>query len=243
MASELTRLETIGKVADSMGRSLTGTVRSGNTLQSLLEEMYEWSKLKLSRAYSFPELDIRDTTTADTVADTFTYSFTTLFGATHRTKDIRAVVIENGTSSVRLTQLLETQLYKEVPYPEGESTNKPNIYVRLGNNLQLFPVPDAAYDIHTIRSEHDSRAASDDSYSTFDFKDDLIVVGTIVEFYNYMQEFRDAKSWDRIWKSKLVEAVKPYAHPDDWSPEGRAFNSSVLSFGDFWNDPLVLGNL
>ena len=242
MSSQLTRLQTITNAADAMGVKLTGTTRSGATYQSILEERYEWAKLKLARSYSFPELDVRDTTTADTVSGTFEYSFTTLFGADHNTKEVMAVVIEDGTSSNRLKRYLYRDFYQQYPYPEGKSQNKPTSYVRLGNALQLFPVPDDTYDIHTIRATFDSRATGDDSYSTFENKDDLLILGTQVEFYNFMQEYDDAKNVEREWKNKLKEILKYIVHPTDWDPEGRAFNSGVLSPGDFWTNPLMFNN-
>ena len=54
MPSDLTRLEIVTKAADYLSRSLTAVSKSGATVQSVLEEMYEWSQLRLSRAYSFP---------------------------------------------------------------------------------------------------------------------------------------------------------------------------------------------
>lgn len=239
MSSDLTRAQITAKAADSMGRSLSATTKSGATVQSILDEMYEWSQLRLARAYSFLELDVRDTTTADTTADTFTYSFTTLFGASARVKDVLSVVIEDGTQSVKLTRWLTRRFRKDVPYPEGESTRKPSIYSRIGNNLELFPVPDATYDIHTIRSKYPARATGNDSYSDLEYKDDLLVVGTIAEFFNFYQEFDDSIKWDAVWKNKLKDVLKAVVHPTDWEPEGRAFNSSVLTPGDFWADPLI----
>ncbi len=243
MASDLTRLQIVTKAADAMGRSLSSTTRSGSTTQSVLEEMYEWSQLRLARAYSFPELDVRDTTTADTVADTKTYSFATLFGASARVKDILSVVIEDGTSSRKLKRLLMREFYHRHPYPEAETSRKPVYYCRVSNSIDFFPVPDAVYDIHTIRSDWPTRATGDSYQSQFEYKDDLLIVGTIVEFFNFFQEFNDAARWNRIWKQKLIESIKPIIHPKDWSPEGRAFNSSVLTPGDFWKDPLQFDNI
>lgn len=242
MASDLTRLQIVTKVADSMGRSLTGTNRSGATLQSVLEEMYEWSQLKLARAFMFPEMDVRDTTTADTTTNVMVYSYTTLFGASQRTNDIMSLVIEDGTSSVKLTRWLHRRLLKDFPYPEGESTDKPRVYTRVGSDVWLFPVPNATYDIHSVRSKMPTRAAGDSSYSDYEFKDDLLIIGTIVEFFNYMQEFKDAAKWSVVWKTKLLETLSPIVHPTDWEPEGRAFNSDSVTFGDFWKQPLQFTN-
>lgn len=244
MASDLTRLQTVTKAADSIGRDLAGTTRSGATHQSILEEMYEWAKLRIARAYSFPELDVVDTTTADTVADTKTYTYTTLFGAAAATKvkDILSLVIEDGTSSRKVKQLLYREFDKRFPYPEGETTRKPFFYTVFANQVEFIPVPDAVYDIHSRRSIYPTRATGDGSTAEFNNIDDLILVGTIVEYFSYLQEFKDASSWNIVWKAKLKDAVRPYIHPKDWEPEGRAFNSAVLTPGDFWKDPLVFEN-
>lgn len=242
MAADLTRLQVVTKAADAMGRSLTGTTRSSATLQSVLEEMYEWAQLRLARAYKFPEMDVRDTTTADTVADTMIYSYSTLFGATARINDILSIVLEDGTSSRKLTRKLYSEFIQRWPYPEGESTGKSTVYTRVGNNLWFFKVPNNAYDIHSVYSKMPTRATADGDYSEYEYKDDLLIAGTVVEFFSYMQEFTDAAKWNSIWKSKLKETLKPRIAPADWEPEGRAFNSTVLSPGDFWSDPLIINN-
>jgi hypothetical protein len=226
-----------------MGRALNGETKSGATVQSILEEMYEWSQLRLARAYSFMELDVRDTTTADTADGTMIYSFTTLFGAGTRTKDILSIVIEDGTSSNKLRRYLHRDLLKSYPSPESESESKPTCYTRVADDIWLFPVPDDTYDIHTIRSKWPTRATGDASLSDFSYKDDLLIVGTVIEFFNFYQEFKDAEAWNTIWKAKLKEVLSATIHPTDWEPEGRAFNSSVLTPGDFWANPLVMRNI
>lgn len=238
MPSDLTRAQITAKAADAMGRSLSAKTKSGATVQSILDEMYEWSQLRLARAWSFDELDVRDTTTADTTADVMTYSFSTLFGSGARVKDILSVVIEDGTSSVKLIRVLTRKARQRVPYPEGQITGKPVYYNRLGNNLELFPVADATYDIHTIRNDYPTRATGDTYQSQFEFKDDLLIVGTVIEFFNYYQEFSDAEKWDKIWKDKLKEMLDGTVHPTDWEPEGRGFSSAYLAPGDFWSNPL-----
>ena len=243
MASQLTRLEIVTKAADMVGRSLIGTTRSGATHNSILDEMYEWAQLRIARAYSFPELDVRDTTTADTVSATMSYSFSTLFGASARVKDILSVVLEDGTSSVRLKRWLQRDFYRRFPYPEGETNRKSTIYTRVGDNLHLFPVPDGAYDIHTIYSKWPTRATGDSSNSDYNDKDDLLIAGTIAEYFRHLQEKNEATYWDSVFVMKLKDSLKSVVHPKDWEPEGRAFNSSVLTHGDFWTDPLIMRNL
>jgi len=244
MASDLTRLQTVTEVANTMGRSLSSVMRDGSTtFQTILDERYEWAKLRIARAYSFPEMDVEDRTTADTVADTRKYTYSTLFGANARVKDILSVVIEDGTSSCKLTRKLYRRMDKWAPYPDAESTRRPVFYVDFAESVELFPIPDAAYDIHTRRSDYDARASADGDTSTFQNKDDVIVIATVVEAYNFLQEFKDAARWDVVFKNKLIDAVKPHLHPSDREPEGRAFNSAVITPGDFWLDPLVMENI
>jgi len=242
MSAQLTKLETITKAINMTGRELTSTVRSGATHQSILEEMYEFAQLAIARAFMFPELDERDTTTADTTEDTATYSFSTLFGATARVRDILAVIIEDGTSSVRCKRVEFRYLLQKYPYPEGEATNKPTTYTRIGNNLLFFPTPDATYDIHSVRSNFPARKDNDE-YSAYEDKDDLLIVATLAEYFDHLQEKEEATYFRSVFKQKLVASVRPLLHPTDWEPEGRAFDSSVLSPGDFYNNPLVLKNI
>ena len=243
MASQLTRLEFVTKTADMLGRSLTGTTRSGATHQSILEEMYEWVQMRIARSFMFPEMDVRDTTTADTVDGTSTYSFTTLFGASARVRDILSIVIEDGTSSNRLKYKVHSNLLKRFPYPEGETERKPVWYTRIGNNLLFFPTPDAAYDIHSVHSKYPTRATGDSSTSDYDYCDDVIINGIAAEYFRHLQEKEEASYFDGQFKLKLTEASEPYIHPTDWEPEGRAFNSAELTPGDFWKDPLQFTNI
>jgi len=242
MSSILTRSEFVTKTADLLGRSLNGTTKSGATHKSILDEMYEWGQMRIAREFSFPEMDVRTTTQADTTAAVMEYSYDTIFGSGVRVKDILSVVIENGTSSSRLKRYLHRDLMKYHPYPEGESSNQPRIYTRVGNTLWLFPVPNDTYDIHTIHSKWPTRASGDSSYSDYDFLDDVIVAATAFEYFNHLQEDEQAAYWDKVFKMKLKETVNSIIHPTDWESEGRAFNSTVLMPGDFWNNPLIISN-
>jgi len=243
MASDLNRGEIVTKAADYLSRSLTAVTKSGSTVESILQEMYEWSQIRLARAYSFPELDEEDTTTADTVDGTAQYSFTTLFGAGARVKEIMSLVVEDGSSSVKLKRVLYRRLRKSVPDPSQLTEGRPNTYTRIGNYIELFPIPDAAYDIHTIRSNFPTRATSDATYSDFEYKDDLLIIGTVVEFLTFYKEFEEAASANSIWKTKLTEALNTIVHPTDWEPEGRAFGSGTVFAGDYWAMPNVRCNL
>lgn len=243
MASNYTRADFTAKVADMVGRSLAGTSRSGATHQALLDDFYEWAQLRIARNYCFPELDTLDTTTCDTTDSVETYTQATLLGAAARVNQILSIVIEDGTSSCKVTRVLSRDLYKRVPYPAGESTNIPRLYHMIGTTVYFFPIPNNTYDIHTIYSKMPTRATATTSTSDYTNKDDVIIAGMMVEYFNYLQAKEDATYWEAVFKAKITNAVQSIIHPTDWEPEGRAFNSAVLTPGDFWSMPLVFENI
>jgi hypothetical protein len=242
MASNYTRAGFTAKVADMVGRSLSGTSRSNVTTQTLLNDIYEWAQLRLSRAYLFPELDVLDTTTCDTTNAVQSYTFTTLFGASARINQVMSVVIEDTLSSVKLKRTLFREMFSRYPYPAGESVRKPVFYYQIATALYFFPVPDVTYDIHIVYSKMPTRATGDSSYSDYTDKDDVIIAAMMIEYFNYLQEKEESTYWEAVYKNKIKEAVQSIIIPTDWEPEGRAFNSSVLTPGDFWKSPLTFSN-
>ena len=222
---------------------MSGTAKSGASYSTILNEMYEWSQIRLARAFSFAELDVLDTTTKDTVTSTASYTYATLLGATAQVKEILSIVIEDGLSSRKLVRMLPRDFYRRIPDPSSQSTRKPEYYYVIGTTVYMYPIPDAVYDIHTIYSKMPTRATVDTYLSEFNFKDDLLILGTVLEFWNFYQEYAEAEAIKKIWKDKLKEAVDSVIHPTDWEPEGRAFNSSTLVPGEFWNNPFIMRNM
>jgi hypothetical protein len=240
MSSILTRGEFITKVIDHTGRPATGTTVSGVAYTSLLATAYEWALLRIARAFSFPEMDVFTNAGAATVTSQKAYTFSALFGLGSSVRDILMLILQDGLNSRRLKRVTEREFYRLVPYPEAATTGKPTSYCRVGNSVHLFPIPDAAYTLNTCYSKFPTAALSDASTAEFDFKDDVIFAGMMVEFLRHLQEHEEAKRWDGIFRDGVKNAVKPVIHPTDWEPEGRASGSEIIVPGDYWNNPFVM---
>jgi hypothetical protein len=239
MASILTRVGFCTEVADLVGRSLTATVESGATIGTLLARWYERAQIRIARAYAFPELDVFDTTTADTVASTKTYTYSTLFGASMRVRSILSLTIEDGVNSRKLRYMIPRDFYAQTPYPEIETTQIPTRYTVIGQTVHMFRIPDAAYDIHSMYSKFPTIASGDSSTSDLSNMDDVIIAAMVVEFYNYFQDKTASRYWDGIFKTRLAESASMFLHPRDWEPEGRAYGSAELIPSNFVANPWI----
>ena len=220
MASDLTRLQFVTEACDIVGKSLSGAGVSGASLQSRVNTYFNWAQQRIARFYSFHELTTY-TESAVTVSGTKRYTFTTL-GLT-RPKDIGSIILLDTQNSRRLVRWNRVKFEKKIPRPENFSNQRPRIYTRLGDAIELFYIPDDAYTMRIVYPQWPTPLTSDGSYSDFSNKDQLLVAATVLETYLALEEYADVAVWLPKVMGLLTDAMKAEGD-SDWEPQAEAIN-------------------
>ena len=234
----LTGSQIITEVADVVGKALTGTSRSGAALQDRILKYLNWTQQRIARHFSFEELNAIQTGAA-TVADIKRYPLSTgtnNLGLT-KVKDIETMRLMDSENSRKLDLWSHRRFDKSFPRPENFASARPTIYVRYKREVELFKVPDAAYTLEIRYSKWATDMANDANVSEFLEKDDLLVVGTIMEAYMALEEYADARIYFQRFLGILANAVSVEGLVD-WEPEAIPHGAlpSPIS-GSPWLDP------
>lgn len=242
----MTQAEMVAEVANTIGRDRTSySADQSTTYEDRIKQYLFWSHLTIGRLYAFPELDQPATTTGLAIDD-YTYTFTQLGLTDQRVRQILSVRLINGTSSTKLTQRLFRTFEEAHPYIEGDSARPPCEYTVYGRGLELWPKPDSTYSLKIRVNYYPTDFTSSTDTSVYINKDDVIIAGAVAHAYNALQENADAAVWAKIFAGRLQAAIGPDMDPQDWEPEGRAFDygSGRPSFGhgEYHADPLVYFN-
>ena len=238
MPSDLTRGQIVTEACDAVGKSVSGLSVSGASLQTRVNTYFNWAQQRIARFYSFHEL------TTYTEAATLTtgvkyYPLTTgtnNLGLT-RPKDIGSIILLDTYNSRRLIRWNRVKFEKKVPRPENYTNQRPRLYTRLGNAIEVFYIPDATYSLRIVYPQWPTALSSDAQTSDFENKDQLLVAATILETYLALEEYADASIWLPKVMGLLTDAVKAEGD-SDWEPMAEHINISMQeSSGSPWTDP------
>lgn len=241
----MTQAEMVTEVANIIGRDKTSySADQVTTYEDRIKQWLYWSHLTVARIYAFPELD-QDPVDKVLTTNTYAYTFAGLGLSNQRVRQFLSVRLINGTSSWKMKQKLFRQFEEDHPYPDGDSARQPGFYTIYGRRLEIWPKPDSAYTMRVRLNYYPEDFASSSSTSVYLNKDDVLIAGAVAHAYLSLQENEDADRWAKTFASRLQVAVGPEMDPQDWEPEGRAFdfNSGRPTMGgDFHSNPLVFFN-
>jgi len=237
----MTQNEMVAEVANIIGRDQTSlSADNATTYENRIKQWLFWSHLTIARIYAFPELDLTPLDTTLT-ANNHTYTFTSL--GISRIRQILGVTLVDGTSSRKLRQKLWRQFEEDYPSPTDDPASWPVFYTIYGRRLELYPVPDSAYTLRVRINQYPTDFASGTSTSVYENKDDVIVAGAVVHAYISLQENTDAAAWAPTFAARLQGVIGPERDPQDWEPEGRAFDfNTQRPVPNFHANPLVFFN-
>lgn len=223
----------INRCLDHLAKAGSVTTRSGTTLETMALDWLNAAQQAIARKHNFR--DALYLYSSSTVADQKSY---TLPVNTKQIKDIRII---DGTSSVKMIREMPRHFDMRVPYPEDETTNKPMWYIRHGDNLDFFPIPDDAYTIY-IRCYLWPTKITATTTAVFyqPDRDDIVEAYMVCKGFEHYQMYEDSNYWKAGFKEQLKEAILSDDFAPDYDPMGRGFSASAgMSVGDPWNDPLV----
>lgn len=234
-----TRNQMVTIVADALGKSQNASAISGALLGDRCVDFLNWGQDRISRAYSFDELDAIQESAA-TVTDVKRYPLitgTNNLGLT-RPKDISSIRLMDSENSWKLERWSDRKFDKFYPRPENFASGRPRLYIRWGNNIELFKIPDAAYTLHIRYPQWASELSSASSTSDFQNKDQVIITAGILEGYLHFEEYASAEVWLQRFLGLLSDSIRAEGDTD-WEPQADSFNMSKGGYtsGEPWIDP------
>lgn len=226
-------------IADGLGKSENATALSGALLKDRCIDFLNWGQQRMARFYSFNELNTY-TESAATVASVSRYpltSGTNNLGLT-RPKDIQSIRLIDGTNSRTLVRKSTRWFDKQYPLVTNFADARSSIYIRWGNDVELFRRPDAAYTLYIRYPQWASELTAGSTASDFENKDQLLITMAIMEGYLHFEQYDDAQIWLQKGLGLLMDAVRAEGNID-WEPEAQAMGEGRggYSSGEPWLDP------
>lgn len=235
----MTVAEMLPIITDALGKSQNATAVSGALLSDRIINFLNWGQQRIARFYNFHELNTY-TESAATVASTSRYPLVTgtnNLGLT-RPKDIQSIRLIDGENSRILVRKSPRWFDQKFPLITNYADGRPHIYIRWGNDIELFRRPDAVYTLYIRYPQWATPLTAGSTASDFENKDQLLICAAILEGYLHFEEYKDAEVWTAKFLGLLQDAV--HAEGDiDWEPEASAMSSAPGGYtsGEPWIDP------
>lgn len=158
-----------------------------------------------------------------------------------RMKDLYSATVQDGSRSRKLIYVIARNFDTIVPRVATYSEGLPEWYVDFGSTFELFPIPDAVYNVPMRISRYPAPLAGVGASSLLR-KDALIcAMATVFGFYS-LREIEDAAYWGGEIVPALYEASLTGDHSaEDWTPVARGFNSGAQTSlsGQWWLNPFT----
>jgi hypothetical protein len=213
----------VTEICDVVGKSVSALAVSGASLQDRVVTYLNFAQRRIAKIHSFYELNVLDTTPV-TVADVKRYPIetgTNTLGLT-RVKDIQSIRLIDSENSRKLERWHYRKFDRYYPRPANYSTDRPRIYTRRGDFLELFRIPNDAYSLSITYSQWPQELTAGAQESDFTNKDQLLITAGTLEIYLALEEYADARVWFERFRGQLSDAIK--AEGDvDWEPEAEPF--------------------
>lgn len=210
---------------------------SGKTILAVEEGINQAQKI-IAMVQDFTELMVEDKTNAKTVASTKSYHITTDLGLV-RPKDLYTIRLMDTTNSRKLTYVPFQMLDRDVPYTEQVATGKSKWYTRRGMYIELFPIPDDAYDLYIMHSQWPTPLAADADETDF-VNIDHVIVALGTDIANDILEGTNS-DWMTKAQGYLGISIKEENYKPDTVLVAQPFNcgGGVRYSGEPWNDPFT----
>ncbi len=169
-------------------------------------------------AIGFTFEDMRKTYSTSTIADQKIYNYPTDM------KDVYSLRLIDGASSRKLLVKNQRAFDKMYPYPEQQSTGRPEVYVDYGSYFQVHRVPDAAYEIHMRCSIYPAVMSTDAAEPLITGIDPAIVAGASAFSFARIREPEFAEYWNGVYLRLIQNAIGGNHSAEDWTPTGVGFS-------------------
>lgn len=229
-------------IADGLGKSQNAISLSGATLNNRIIDFINWGQERIAREYNFDELTLLYTNNY-TIEGQLSYPIIAStgggFGLT-QIKDFETIRIIDDQNSIKLEKFHVRKFDQKFPFPQNFAQQSPRLYTTRGMNVELFRIPDAAYQLYITCYNWATPFVSTNLTQTSDFyfKDQLIITAAILEGYLHFAEYDQVKIWIDIFNLRLKDAIRAEGDAD-WEPHASEFKSNKGGYqsGEPWLDP------
>lgn len=217
---------------------LKSEIRAGlgnrTDFDSRLDDVINLSQMRIARRHRWEELERMYTRTPSITSSAYDDKFLAFPG---NLRDVYSVLLLDGFQSRKLTRVPYRRWDRVIPAPEQFSRGHPSHYTLFRNTMELWKVPDAAYQ-YIIRAVIWPAALSDSSsVSDLDQKDDMIITLTTSWLLLTSGREESANKWWRIYRNMMNDAgAEEEERPDlDILPGKGAAGSSPSA--PYYSDP------
>jgi len=236
----MTLTEGILEVRNNIKRTVTGIT------DARIMRWFNWAQIYLTDLHVYQESKIRVDADSVTPAGMSTAAGTSDYAWITNMKDLYSITVQNSSLSEKLTYVPARSFDEIVPRPALISQDCPVWYVDFGSYFELFPIPDAIYELVQRISIYPTEFtdATTDGASEFDLKhkDALICAVATVFGFQALREIEDATYWAQAIVPGLFDAsLNGERSIADWNPIARGFggNKSTQVIGEYWLSPFT----
>jgi len=191
----------------------------------------------LAEVGDFPELFVRDETTATTVAETKSYHLVDDLGLTRPKSIFNILLIDNGNSRKLIPQT-PAEMDLRSPYPENSTSGVPSYYALRGMYVEFYRIPDDAYDLRISYQQWPAELTDDDDESPFEHLDQQTVFlskdiansymgGDYLDFQAKAKQYLGMGLGNRLDRRDEVLCAKPFEI------------SRRSPLGEYWVNPFI----
>jgi len=224
-------------LAEFRRRVLIGFPRSDGEAVLAVEEGINAAVKALVSLNDFDEMLTLDSTSASTVTDQQRYHLTTDLLLT-RPKDIYSIRCMDEGDSRKLIYVSPRELDTKIPYPEQFGTGRPKWYTVFGLYIELFRIPDAAYDLYIRYSQWPDVMTDDTDECVLTHVDESIIMLAKDVANSYLNgEYLNIAS-------KAMEYVKMGVKEERTRPDQDLYAKPYcaggsLPLGEWWTNPFA----
>lgn len=185
----------------------------------------------------FDELITLDDTNAATVEDQKLYHVETDLSLV-RPKDIYSIRLMDDANSRKLTYVPFRALDERIPYTEITGTGRSKYYTVRGNYIELYPIPDDAYDLYIQHSQWPAEMDEDDDETEFANIDHVIIA------LSTAMALASLEGGTSDWMAQATKLLGISTKEDDIRPD-RTFVAQPFQplryppIGQYWLNPWV----
>lgn len=211
--------------------------RTDGIARLAVEQAINDAQKVIACAKDFDELMVLDTTNAATVDGTKLYNIETDFGLS-RPKDIYSIRLMDEERSRKLTYVPFRELDRVIPYTEMISEGRSNFYTVRGKNVELYPIPDDAYDLYIQHSQW-PLVLTDETDETSFVNIDYAIVALASDMALASLEGGGSDWMQRATQLLGVGISEEDRRPDQFYCAQPFRPLGDARMGEYWNNPWV----
>ena len=205
-------------------------------LDTRLQRFLNLAQIRVARLHDFDELKALMTNTTNYVDD----STDKFLVVPTRLRKVFSLRLIDGSNSRKLDMVTPRMWDRVIPKPDYYSRGRPSKFVRWGDNLEFWRVPDAEYDLELRCTLWPTPFSTGSQTSDLDQKDDaLIALGTSLAFTSLRRMDKANEHW-AIFRSIMKESTgEDVIDPDLEITPGPGSTSSDVGLSKGYDDPFV----